>query len=174
MPQHQETRVLPYTPQQIFDLVVDVKSYPEFLPWCQNSRVYKEQEGNFTADVIIGYKMIRERYTSTVHYSSPDGSTDCDAAEPGSVSVEYLNGPFKYLQNSWKFVPVPAEDGTCTHCEVHFFINYEFRSRLLQKVADAVFYEVVRRMIGAFESAAEKRYGTKQQGMIAAQKPSEA
>ncbi len=142
MPQHSETRILPYTPQQVFDLVVDVEHYNEFLPWCQASRVYNQQEAEFTADVVIGYKVIREKYTCKVHHHSPD-----------RINVEYLSGPFKYLKNDWAFSAVKAG------CKVDFFIDYEFRNIILKTVAGAVFQEVVHRMISAFENAAMQRYG---------------
>ena len=144
MPQHSETRILPYQPEQIFALVRDVRAYPQFLPWCQGARVYDERGDVFTADVLIGYKMIREKYTSRVH-----------CTVPSRIVVEYLNGPFQYLRNTWDFVPL-AGGG----CEVCFFIDFEFRSALLRRVASAVFHEVVRRMVSAFEARAHVLYGT--------------
>jgi coenzyme Q-binding protein COQ10 len=144
MPQHTETRILPYTPQQIFALVRDVRAYPQFLPWCQGARVYHEQGDAFTADVLIGYKMIREKYTSRVH-----------CTPFSQILVEYLNGPFQHLRNTWDFIPLA--DG---HCEVRFFIDFEFRSALLRRVASALFHEVVRRMVSAFEARAHALYGS--------------
>lgn len=143
MPQHTETRILPYTPQQVFDLVLDVAAYPRFLPWCQGSRIYDRTGDAFTADVLIGYKMIREKYTSRVHHRAPE-----------QVRVEYLSGPFQHLQNTWDFVALP--DGTC---EVRFLIDFEFRNPVLRRLASAVFFEVVRRMVGAFETRAHQLYG---------------
>lgn len=143
MPQHSEVRILPYTPAQIFALVQDVRAYPQFLPWCQGARVYNEQDGVFTADVLIGYKMIREKYTSRVH---------CE--HPSRIMVEYLSGPFNHLRNTWDFISL--EGG---HCEVKFFIDFEFRSALLRRVASVLFHEVVRRMVSAFEARAHALYG---------------
>lgn len=147
MPQHSEIRILPYAPAQIFALVRDVRAYPQFLPWCQGARVYHEQGDVFTADVLIGYKMIREKYTSRVHCT------------PSSrIAVEYLNGPFQHLRNTWDFMPLD-----CGHCEVRFFIDFEFRSALLRRVASALFHEVVRRMVSAFEARAHALYGSRAQ-----------
>lgn len=143
MPQHSETRILPYRPEQIFALVRDVRAYPQFLPWCQGARVYDERGDVFTADVLIGYKMIREKYTSRVH---------CTA--PSRIMVEYLTGPFQHLRNTWDFIPLASGA-----CEVRFFIDFEFRSALLRRVASAVFHEVVRRMVSAFEARAHTLYG---------------
>jgi coenzyme Q-binding protein COQ10 len=143
MPQHSEVRILPYTPEQIFALVRDVRAYPQFLPWCQGTRIYHEQGDVFTADVLIGYKMIREKYTSRVH---------CE--HPRRITVEYLSGPFHHLRNTWEFVPLAGNA-----CEVRFFIDFEFRSALLRRVASAVFFEVVRRMVSAFEVRAHVLYG---------------
>jgi coenzyme Q-binding protein COQ10 len=145
MPQHSETRTLPYTAQQMFDLVRDVGAYPQFLPWCQGSRIYSVQENAFTADVLIGYKMIREKYISRVHCHEPD-----------RITVEYLSGPFRYLRNTWEFRPSDADN----QCDVRFFIEFEFKSALLHRLATSVFHEVVRRMVGAFEARAHVLYGT--------------
>ncbi|WP_022726995.1 type II toxin-antitoxin system RatA family toxin [Fodinicurvata sediminis] len=146
MPVHAEKRKVPYTPRQLFDLVADVKSYPEFLPWCLASRV-KSQEGNVIyADLVIGFKMLRERFTSRVELHEED-------AENLTIDVSYVEGPFKYLNNHWKFIP--DEEG----CLIDFYVDFEFRSRLLQRVMQPLFNEAVRRMVAAFEGRAKELYG---------------
>ena len=143
MPVHQETRILPYTPEQVFDVVADVERYPEFLPWCVACRIKKRESGtSFTADLAVGFKMVREQFTSRV---------TLDAHK--SITVEYLSGPFEHLRNTWDFKAVPG--GT----EVKFYLSFEVRSKLLQAVIGVLFEEAVHRMVGAFESRAAKLYG---------------
>ncbi len=142
MPMHAERRFLPYTPEQMFDLVADVEHYPKFLPWCVATRVRNRNDNEMVADMVIGFKMFRESFTSRVHMERPH-----------KVDVMYENGPFKYLKNYWKFDT--AEGG----CELDFYVEFEFRSRLLEKAIGAVFNEAVRRMVNAFESRAQALYG---------------
>ena len=144
MPIHRETRILPYTVEQVFDLVADVARYPEFLPWCVACRVRKRESANaLTADLVVGFKMVREQFTSRVTLD-----------RPSSILVEYLQGPFEHLRNEWKFAAIP--EGT----KVEFFLTFEFRSKLLQKLIGVLFEEAVRRMVGAFETRAAQLYGT--------------
>ena len=142
MPTHAERKRLPYSPEQMFDLVADVRRYPEFLPWCVGARVISREEGELIADLTIGFKMFRETFRSRVGLE-----------RPGHVHVEYLTGPFRYLNNHWRFAPV--EGG----CEVQFFVDFEFKSRLLQAVIGTVFNEAVRLMVRAFERRAMALYG---------------
>jgi coenzyme Q-binding protein COQ10 len=142
MPTHAEKRVLRYTPEQLFDLVADVRRYPEFLPWCVGSRILSRTENELTADLTIGFKMFRESFRSHVLLERPH-----------HIHVRYLNGPFRYLNNHWRFNPHPQ--GT----EVQFFVDFEFRSRLLQMVIGTVFNEAVRLMVRAFERRAMHLYG---------------
>jgi len=143
MPTHAERRRLPYKPEQLFDLVADIERYPEFLPWCVGARV-RERKGNaIIGDLIIGYRMVRERFTSNIVL-----------ARPGHIDVSYSEGPFRYLTNHWEFEPEP--DGGCT---IDFYVDFEFRSRVLQKIIEVLFNEAVRRMVGAFEARARKLYG---------------
>jgi coenzyme Q-binding protein COQ10 len=145
MPRHYEKRILPYSPFQLFELVADVERYPEFLPWCLGARVRKRDGPEILADLIIGFKVFRERYTSRVHL-------DRDAQR---IDVKYSHGPFKHLENHWIFHP--HEKG----CELEFYIDFEFRSKLLQKVMEGLFHEAVRRMVRAFETRAKAVYGRK-------------
>ena len=142
MPKHRQTAILPYAPEQMFDLVADVKRYPEFLPWVMGARIRRQSETLIVADLLVGFRMIRERYTSRV-------SLD----RPGRIDVTYTEGPFRYLENHWNFSPHP--DG----CEIEFFLDFEFKSRLLQRLIGALFNEAVRKMVSAFESRARKLYG---------------
>jgi coenzyme Q-binding protein COQ10 len=137
MPTHAEKKVLPYTDEQLFELVADVRRYPEFLPWCVAARVISRSEDELVADLTIGFKMFRETFRSQVTLERPH-----------HVHVRYLNGPFRYLNNHWRFRPVP--NGT----EVDFFVDFEFKSRLLQAVIGTVFNEAVRLMVRAFERRA--------------------
>jgi len=146
MPSHAETKVLPYTPEQMFDMVADVAAYPDFLPWCIATRVRTADASHLTADMVIGFKMFREQFTSRVTLE-----------RPGLIKVEYERGPFKYLENHWKFTP--NEGGGCL---VDFTVEFEFRSQLLEMAIGKVFTEAVHRMVAAFEKRAETLYGQKQ------------
>src|SRR5258707_1990876 len=142
MPTHAEQRVLPYTPEQLFDLVADVERYPEFLPWCVGARVRERRDNLVVADLLIGFRMFRERFTSKV-----------TLARPQRIDVAYSDGPFRYLDNHWIFAPV--EGG----CRIDFFVDFEFRSTILQKLIGVLFNEAVRRMVAAFETRAQQLYG---------------
>jgi coenzyme Q-binding protein COQ10 len=147
MPTHAEERVLPYTPEQLFGLVADIERYPEFLPWCVGARIKERRPDLVVADLIIGFRMFRERFTSRVSLDPPS-----------RIDVAYSEGPFRYLNNHWTFSPVPGG------CRVGFFVDFEFRSRLLQRLIEVLFGEAVRRMVGAFENRARKLYGTPSPG----------
>lgn len=126
----------------MYDLVANVDAYPNFLPWCVATRVRDHQDNHMIADMVIGFKMIREKYTSEV------------TMDPGKeVKIVYKNGPFKYLNSHWKFDD--EADGGCT---IDFFVDFEFRSALLQKVMGAVFNEAVQLMMSAFEKRANELY----------------
>jgi coenzyme Q-binding protein COQ10 len=142
MPTHAEQRVLPYTPEQLFALVADVDRYPEFLPWCVGARVRERKPELIVADLIIGFKMFRERFTSRVNLDPPH-----------RIDVAYTEGPFKYLNNHWVFERVRGG------CRIDFFVDFEFHSRILQRVIGVLFHEAVRRMVAAFEHRAEQLYG---------------
>lgn len=146
MPSHHETRTLPHTPEKIFDLVAGVEHYQEFLPWCVGSRVNWRRGNQFNADVLIGYKMLRERFNSTVTLT------------PHSrIDVHYESGPFTDLTQYWLFRPVPQQ--AMLHCETEFFISFSFRSKLLDQTFGLVFAEATKRMMHAFETRAARTYG---------------
>jgi coenzyme Q-binding protein COQ10 len=142
MPTHAERQIVPYTPEQLFDLVADVDKYPRFLPWCVAARVRHRTECHLMSDLTIGFGPFRESFTSRVTLDRPQ-----------RVTVRYETGPFRYLNNQWEFAPHDA--GT----EVAFFVDFEFRSRLLQSAIGVVFNEAVRRMVNAFRKRARDVYG---------------
>lgn len=145
MTKHVEKRNLPYTPEQLFTLVAEVDKYQQFLPWCQSS-VIKRREGDiFYADLVIGYKRIREKFGSKVTLDHPN-----------RINVEYLSGPMKYLRNYWQFIR--EEDGSCT---IDFYVDFEFKNIILQNLMGVFFNELVRRMVTAFEQRAKQIYGEK-------------
>ena len=144
MPTHAEKRILPYTPEQLFELVAAVDRYPEFLPWCVGSRIVRTEGPVIYADLIIGFRMFREQFTSKVILD-----------RPRRIDVSYTRGPFRYLNNHWTFNPI-GEDS----CEIDFYVDFEFRSRVMQKLIGALFNEAVRRMVAAFENRAGQLYGT--------------
>tara|TARA_R110002012_G_scaffold58479_1_gene151785 strand:+ start:467 stop:904 length:438 start_codon:yes stop_codon:yes gene_type:complete len=144
MPTHAEQRVVPFSPEQLFDLIADVQRYPEFLPWCVGARIRKREGDVVIADLVIGYKLFRERFTSKVTLSR----------DRNRIDVEYTDGPFKYLNNHWVFEPHPEG------CLIDFYVDFEFRSKMLQKIIEVFFNEAVRRMVGAFEARAHELYGS--------------
>ncbi len=143
MPTHAENRRLAQTPEQLFDLVADIENYPRFLPWCVACRINRREGNVIWADLVVGFKMLRERFTSRVTLD-----------RPRRIDVAYLDGPFRYLDNHWTFAAHP-DGGT----EIGFFIDFEFRSKVLQTLMGALFNEAVRRMVGAFEKRAGELYG---------------
>ena len=152
MPTHKEVRILPYSADQLYGLVAAIDRYPEFLPWCVASRIRKREPTDggevVWADLVIGFRMVRERFTSKVTLTRPIDHTD------GRIDVEYVDGPLKRLQNHWVFVQLP--DGSC---EIDFFVEFEFRSRVLQKLIGLLFHEALTRMVAAFERRARDIYG---------------
>jgi coenzyme Q-binding protein COQ10 len=142
MPTHAEKRIVPYRPEQLFELVADVGKYPQFLPWCVGARIRTQTEKELVADLTIGFGPFRESFTSRVTLERPH-----------RVKVRYEKGPFRYLNNTWDFEPHPV--GCC----VDFFVDFEFRSRILQRAIGVVFNEAVRRMVNAFLKRARDVYG---------------
>ena len=144
---HAERRVVAHAPRDLYELVGDVRSYPEFLPWCLGARIKERDEVHCVAELVIGYRMFRERFMSYV---------DLDP-ETLEIEVKYAEGPFRYLSNKWRFHP--HDEG----CEIEFHVDFEFNSRLLQSVIETFFTEAVKRMVRAFEQRADVLYGTKRQ-----------
>ncbi len=151
VPSHKEIKVLPYTPEQLFALVGDIETYPDFLPWCLAARNRKRESipgGEIVwSDLVVGFKLIRERFTSKVTL------TPVQEGQDARIDVEYVDGPLKFLRNHWIFVP--REDGSC---EIDFYVEFEFRSRILEKMIGVLFHEAITRMVGAFEKRAADLY----------------
>lgn len=147
MPSHSETRTLPYTADQMYELVADVAKYPQFIPWISASRVRSvTPEGDHEvmhADLVVGFKMFRERFLSKVTLWQDDRRID----------TEYVDGPFKHLISTWRFRDTDAG------CEVAFEVDFEFKNRLLQGAAGLFFYEAMQRIVRAFEARAEALHG---------------
>lgn len=143
MPTHAEKRHLPWRPDQLFRLVAEVDKYPEFLPWCRAARIVRREDNVLWADLVVAFKMFRERFRSKVTLHPHWG-----------IDVEYIDGPFRYLNNHWRFEEAP--DGGCI---VDFYVDFEFHSRILQQLIGLLFNEAVQRMVRAFESRARKLYG---------------
>lgn len=142
MPTYTEKRRLPYSAEQMFVLAADVEAYPQFLPWCTATRIKRREGETIYADMVIGFKIFREKFTTKAVFD-----------KPSRIDVEYLDGPFKYLKSHWEFEP----DGEGA-CEVDFHIDFEFRSVMLQKLIGKVFDEAVHRMVDAFQKRAESLY----------------
>ncbi|GGO90553.1 type II toxin-antitoxin system RatA family toxin [Stakelama pacifica] len=142
MPKHTETRQLPYSPEQMFDMVSDVGAYDEFLPWVSAIRVRSQSDTEMVADMIVGFKGLRETFTSRVQMERPD-----------HIHVEYVDGPMKYLHNDWKFRP-DGQGG----CLVDFCVDFAFKNRMFEMLAGQVFDRALRKMIGAFEQRADALY----------------
>lgn len=143
MPSHQEKRILPYSAEQLFDLVMDIEKYPQFLPWCIGARINSRSKNEVNADVIVGYKMFRERFASRVHY-----------IRPNAIEVEYLKGPMRHLQNKWVFTNLRAGQ-----CEVDFYVDFSLESKIFEKLVGQFFHKALVKMINAFEMRAVDLYG---------------
>lgn len=148
MPHHSETTHYPYPPQQLYDLVADVEKYPEFLPWCRAARILERHEGYFTAELIISFKHITERYTSKVIGTPPE------YRNAGRIDVELIKGPFKHLSNHWEFTP-EGDSGT----QLDFSVDFAFKNIILDKLIGSLFTRATEKMVGAFSKRAQELYG---------------
>lgn len=152
MPKSNDSRVLPYSARQMYDLVADIQRYPEFLPWNSAARIRSRQpqpDGSelVEADLVISFKVFRERFGSRVVL----GPTD--QGSPFRIDTEYLDGPFKYMRSDWTFTDLP-EGGS----RVDFHVDFEFKNAILQKLIGVVFGEAMARIVRAFEERAHKLY----------------
>lgn len=154
MPHHQDNRDLPFSARQMFDLVADIESYPQFLPWNSAARIrsrHTRPDGaeEIAADLVVSFKVFRERFGSRVVLWP---------AEPVSgklkIDTEYLDGPFRHMQSGWTFADLP-EGG----CRIEFFVDFEFRNAILQRLIGVVFHEAMSRIVKAFEIRAQELYG---------------
>ena len=141
MTRHQETRLLPYRPEDLFALVTDIERYPEFLPWCAAVRILSGDETEMRAEMVVRYKALSERFISRVM-----------AIAPAKVEVTQLEGPFSHLFNRWEFKPHPQG------AEVDFTIEFAFRSSVLEKLMGYFFHSAFRKMVSAFEARAKEKY----------------
>lgn len=146
MTTHSETRTLPYSADQMFDLVADIESYPAFLPWTAAARIKsRRDEGEkevVEADLVISFKVFRERFGSRVVLWPKR-----------RIETDYLDGPFSHMHSVWEFSDV---DGGC---EVRFFVDFEFRNRVLGAAAGVFFNDAMQRIVRAFERRAAELYG---------------
>ncbi len=147
MPRHSETRVMPYTADQMYALVGDVAAYPEFLPWCSAARIRKlvqiEHGREMNADLVISFKVFRERFGSRVIL--------CDRLK--KIDTEYIDGPFKFMTSSWAF-----QDRVDGGCDVSFFVDFEFKNMILKGVIGVVFNDAMQRVVRSFEARAAQLY----------------
>jgi coenzyme Q-binding protein COQ10 len=143
MPRHNEKRVLPYTPEQLFDLVAAVDRYPEFLPWCKAARILERSDNAMTADLIIGTKLFSETFRSQVMLD-----------RPRAISVRYMSGPLSHLSNQWEFRPTGKDS-----CELSFQVDFDFRAPLMRAMMEMFFDRALRKMVAAFEARAGVLYG---------------
>ena len=137
------TRQSPFSAQQMFDLITDVDRYEEFIPYCTAARVRKRSEIEMLADLAIGYKMLRETYRSRIELG----------AEPLTVTVHQVKGPFRHLFNQWVF------EDTATGCDVHFELRFEFAVPVLRHIIEPIMNRVIERFVAAFEARALDIYG---------------
>jgi coenzyme Q-binding protein COQ10 len=148
MPAHSEIRSSPYSPAQLYAMVIDIEHYPEFLPWCRAARIVERHSDYFLGELIVSFSHLTERYTSKVV-----GSPATDATE-GRIEVNLVSGPFEYLGNHWRFVPTP------TGTEIHFAVDFKFKSALLEKLIGGMFGRAIEKMGDAFMKRADALYGT--------------
>ncbi len=150
MPAHSEIQLMPYTTRQLFDMVIDIERYPDFLPWCRAARIIQRDEGGFLGELVISFSALTESYTSRITPTPPiaDG-------EPAGIDVVMVKGPFEYLTNRWRFTRLESGQGT----KVDFFLDFKFRSRLLEKLMGGLFAKANARMVGAFKARADALYG---------------
>jgi coenzyme Q-binding protein COQ10 len=141
MPSIHEIRRLPFTAQQMFDLVADVGRYGEFLPWVVATRVKSDDGHEMVADMLVGFKMLREKFTSRVVKD-----------RPRTITVHYLDGPMSDLDNTWEFRDTPEG------CELEFSVKFTFRNPLFEKLAGQYFDKAFRKMVAAFEERAAQLY----------------
>lgn len=144
MPAIRETRRLPYTAEQMFELVADVGKYPEFLPWVVATRIRDKTDTGMEADMLVGFKAIREKFTSHVELDVPN-----------SVRVHYVDGPLRDLDNLWTFKP--ADDAGC---ELFFSVDFTFKNMMFEALAGQYIDRAFRKMVAAFEERAAQLYGS--------------
>lgn len=151
MHSHHDVQQSSYSTQQLFDLVMDIERYPEFLPWCRAARILERGENRLTAELVVNFAAITESYISEVIYRRPSTPTD-----EGNIDVNLLQGPFKHLNNHWAFSPLP-EGGS----QIVLDLAFQFRSRLLDSVIGMLFGKATAKMGLAFKERADALYSSK-------------
>lgn len=144
MPGIREVRLLPYSAEEMFALVADVARYPEFLPWVIATRIRSDSETEMIADMLVGFKALREKFTSRVYKE-----------RPREIRVHYMDGPLRDLDNRWQFIPRGDRA-----CEVDFSVEFTFRNAMFEKLAGQYFDRAFRKMVAAFEARAAELYGS--------------
>ncbi len=142
MPKHHEIRQLPYSAKQMYDLVADIGKYPQFLPWVIAMRIRSNSDQEAMADMIVGFKSLRESFTSRVY------------KKKNNISVEYIDGPLKYLKNDWEFIT--REDGGC---DIDFKVDFAFKNKVFERLAGQFFEAALNKMTSAFVDRAHNLYG---------------
>ena len=147
MPSHKEIKILPHSAKQMFDLVMDVESYPQFLPWCLAAKITNRfSDNHINADLVINFKGFSQKYSSDIRA----GKINDDQL---LINVVAIDGPFKSLVNSWQFQDLPSSNDEAS-CRVEFFIDFEFKSIILGKIIGTIFEKATNKMIDAFEKRA--------------------
>lgn len=143
MPQHQETRLLPYSAEQMFDLVADIERYPEFIPWCAEARILSRDKKAVLVDMFVGTKLFHEKFT-----------TEAVLERPKAITVHYRSGPLSHLSNAWTF-----KAKTKKSCEISFHVDFDFRAPFLRAAMNIFFDKALKKMVAAFEARAAALYG---------------
>ena len=146
MPTHSEIKLMPYSAEKMYSLVADIENYSNFLPWCSAARILRRINESdhevVIADLVISFKVFREKFGSRVDLWPEDLK----------ISTAYLDGPFKHMVSKWSF------KNTDNGCEVTFFVDFEFKNMVLQRIIGVVFNEAMRRVVRAFEKRADEIY----------------
>jgi coenzyme Q-binding protein COQ10 len=147
MPRHSKSHICKYTPEELFALVIDIESYPKFLPWCKGARIIKRNNEHIIAELMIEFAGLSHTYTSRVTFSHPH-----------SITVDAIEGPFHYLTNIWKFDPINENETLLS-----FVIDFKFRSKVLDTMIGVVFDKTVKKLTQAFLERAKILYADKTQ-----------
>jgi ribosome-associated toxin RatA of RatAB toxin-antitoxin module len=138
-----------YSPYEMYRLVTEVQGYPQFLPWCERAQVLAEHEDGITARLHLSYLGVRHAFTTRNTHVSND-----------SVVLELVDGPFSFLDGTWRFCPVPATDGAhAKACKIEFDLRYTFASRTLEALISPVFDRIANTFVDSFVKRAEQVYG---------------
>lgn len=147
MQHYQDIQVSPYSPRQLFELVLDIEKYPEFLPWCRAARILSREEDRLLGELVISFKHITESYVSEVTFTPPQ------EGQQGRIDVKLVRGPFKHLENHWRFLLLP-DGGT----EIKLDLAFQFRTKLLDTFIGLLFGKATVKMAAAFKERADKLY----------------